>query len=333
MSKTEVASPGLTRVAALQMQGRVGDIRYNLHHVRELLDEAVHQKAQVIAVPEFFTTPIVENPRLWAASLPPDNPALDLLKEYAETHQVLIGGSYLEHRPQGDVFNCYTLVQPDGQVSRHDKDQPTMIENAYYIGGQDDGIHQTSLGRVGTAVCWETIRTRTLDRLHGNIDFAMTGSHWWSPPVNWRWAASFMNTMAKMNDAYMEAAPVQFARLLGVANIHAAHCGALEGTIPLVPAGLPSPSYQGELMGEAQIIDKHGKRLARRHRREGPGVITADLELTPGQTSLPRPQGFWIPELAWRFRFFWQQQNLCGRARYRRARKRGWLMPAISHTG
>lgn len=317
-----------TRVAALQMQGRLGDLNYNLDHIRELLDEAVHQKARVVAVPEFFTTPIIENPRLWAASLPTENPALDLLREYATNHNLLVGGSYLEHRGTGksaDVYNCYTLVQPDGTVSRHDKDLPTMIENAYYTGGSDHGLHDTAFGLVGTAVCWETIRTGTVHRLKGKIDFAMTGSHWWSPPFNWPVLRGFMDTMASMNADYMAAAPGQFARMLGVANIHAAHCGPLEGTIPMAPFGLPSPRYQGELMGEAQIIDHTGNRLARRHRQEGPGVITADLELRPGEPSLETPERFWIPELAWRFRFFWQQQNWCGRSLYQKARKQGWL--------
>jgi hypothetical protein len=49
------------------------------------------------------------------------------------------------------------------------------------------------------------------------------------------------------------------------------------------------------------------------------------LELTPGEPSLETPERFWIPELAWRFRFFWQQQNWCGRSLYQKARKQGWL--------
>src|SRR5690554_4019111 len=78
------------RVAGPQMQGRLGDLNYNLDHVRELLDEAVHLKARFVAVPEFFTTPISENPRLWAASVPTENPALDLLREYATDHHPLL---------------------------------------------------------------------------------------------------------------------------------------------------------------------------------------------------------------------------------------------------
>ncbi|MFE8069905.1 carbon-nitrogen hydrolase family protein [Marinobacteraceae bacterium S3BR75-40.1] len=313
-----------TRVCALQMQGKVADIQYNLAHVRELLDEAVRLKAQVVAVPEFFTTPIVEDPRLWACSLPPDNPALDLLRRYALDYGLLIGGSYLEKRGE-DVFNCYVLVHPDGSVTRHDKDRPTMIENAYYIGGQDPGIHESSLGTVGTAVCWETMRTQTVRRLRGRIDFVMSGSHWWSPPLNWPVLKKFFHTMADMNADYLESAPGTFARLLGVSNIHASHCGPLVGKLPLLPPPVHPVAYRGELMGEAQIIDNRGQCLARRQRHEGPGVIHAELELVPGEVTLALPDRFWIPRLKWRFRFFWHQQNLCSRMLYHKARRAGWL--------
>jgi len=309
--------PRKTRVAALQMAGRVADIPYNLAHVRELLDEAIHQGARVIAVPEFFTTPIVEDPRLWQCALPAaGNPALELLTDYATTHQVLIGGSYLEQRGQ-DIYNCYALVSPDGSVSRHDKDLPTMIENAYYRGGCDSGYHDTPLGKVGTAVCWETIRTQTVRRLTGRIDFLMTGSHWWSPPTNWKVGRRFMSGMSHMNDRLMHAAPGTLARLLGVANLHAAHCGSLQGSIPLLPGGLLSAPFDTELMGETQIIDNRGQILARLHREKGPGVITAELSLTPGEVSRTCPDRFWIPRLPARFRFFWWHQNLCGKTLYR----------------
>ena len=313
--------PPKTRVAAVQMAGRTGDIPYNLAHVRELLDEAIRLRARVIAVPEFFTTPIVENPVLWQCALPAaGNPALDLLIDYATTHQVLIGGSYLERRGS-DIYNCYTLVSPDGSVSRHDKDLPTMIENAYYRCGHDDGFHHTPLGKVGTAVCWETIRTQTVRRLAHRIDFLMTGSHWWSPPTNWKVGRSFMSKMASMNDQLMYAAPGTLASLLGVANMHAAHCGELRGSIPLLPCGLLSAPFDSQLMGETQIIDNQGHILARRHRDQGPGVISADLSLTPGIASLPCPDSYWIPRLPARFRAFWWHQNACAKTLYRQRHK------------
>ncbi len=317
----------MTRVAAVQMRGRVADIAYNLDHIRELLDEAVRYQPDVIALPEFFTTPIVEDQRLWQCALPANNPALDLLREYAIDHKALIGGSYLEKR--GDaVFNCYTLVRPNGEVSRHDKDFPTMIENAYYQGGSDDGRHDTDLGRVGTAVCWETIRTQTVKRLSGKIDFLMTGTHWWSTPDNWVIGRGFMRQMDQLNRHYIHEAPSTLSRLLGCANIHAAHCGKLSGRIPVLPKGLLSAPFNSYLTGETQLIDNQGNCIARLSAEDGTGVLHADLDLTPTTPSLDCPERFWIPPLAARFRFFWWQQNLCGKSLYRQAQRQGKIQEA-----
>ena len=38
---------------------------------------------------------------------------------------------------------------------------------------------------VGAAVCWELMRTQTVQRLRGRIDLALTGSGWWSFSENW----------------------------------------------------------------------------------------------------------------------------------------------------
>lgn len=314
----------MTKVAAVQMQGRVAEVAYNLAHVRELLDEAVRHKPQVVVLPEFFTTSIVQDARLWRCSLEADNPALDLLKAFAQDHQLLVGGSYLEKRGR-DVYNCYVLVRPDGSVTRHDKDLPTMIENAYYTGGTDDGVHSTPLGRVGTAVCWETIRTQTVKRLAGHVDFLMTGSHWWAPPRDWVLLKRFLHEMDGMNRRIMRDTPARFARLLGVANLHAAHAGTLSGKIPALPAGWSGLPFNSYLVGETQIVDNQGKVLARMSAEEGAGVICADVDLTPAPPTEVLPARFWIPDLPLRFKFFWHQQNWSAKGLYRYAQKQGLL--------
>lgn len=310
----------MTRVAAIQMQGKVGDIEYNLSHIKQLIEEAIEQGAEVIALPEFFTTPIVLDEIIRQCALPPDNPALDLLKYFATKHKVTIGGSYLEQRDD-DVFNCYTLVRSNGKVTRHDKDLPTMVENAFYIGGQTLGVHDTSIGCIGTAVCWETIRTQTVDRLAGNIDFLMTGSHWWSIPNNWKIGADFLKRSAKKNQTIMEETPARLAKILGVANIHAAHCGTLTGELAILPNNIWNSDYTTELIGETQIVDKYGNILQRMSRQDGPGVIVADLDLSKGSATLPRPSGFWIPKLPLRMKMLWWWQNAVSKGHYKPPKK------------
>lgn len=310
-------------VAAVQFQGRVGDLKYNLEHAKELMDEAIHQGAEVIALPEFYTTPIVLDRRVWGCALPPENIALDLLKEYAIEKNVLIGGSYLEKR-KGDVFNCYTLVQPDGTVTRHDKDIPTMVENAFYIGGDTTGVHRTAdYGNVGTAVCWETIRMQTVNRLKDRVDFLMTGSHWWTVPKDWHLPEFFVKESDQWNRDLMAETPSRLSKLLGVANIHSAYCGALPGTWPILPKRLFDAPYDTELLGETQIVDNEGNIVQRMGPDEGPGVITAKIDLTVKEPVIDeRPDQYWIPKMKKRALMYWWHQNFISKGIYTYAKAR-----------
>lgn len=313
----------MTKVAAVQMETRLGDIDYNLNHARELMNEAVAQRAKVIALPEFFTTSIALDAlaSVQKCVLPPDNAALDLMREFASNYDVLVGGSYLERRPEnGDVYNCYAVVRPDGTVTRHDKDLPTMIENAFYVGGDTDGIHATGLGSVGTAVCWETIRTQTLRRLQGEVDFMMTGSHWWSSPSNWSWLNSWLAKADTVNRAMLRSAPSELSRYLGVANIHASHCGKLVGRFPLLPWAFAQINHETVLLGETQIVRNDGTVAARLKQQDGPGVICVDIELTRKSIMPPVPNKFWIPEMPMMTKLYWWHQNIVGKRLYARSK-------------
>lgn len=305
------------RVAAVQMDARLGDVSANLEQVYRLLREACNRGARVIALPEFFTTTIVFDPRVHDAVLPPQNPALDLLVHVARRFDVYVGGSYLERR-RADVYNTYVFVQPDGRVFRHDKDQPTMVENAFYVGGTDAGRFETDLGVVGAAVCWELIRTRTVHRLRGRVDLAMTGSHWWSPPLNWGRLGRIFGGMRRMNRHYVRHTPTRFARLVGAPVVHASHAGMVEGRILVEPRMLGTAPFRAHLMGETQIVGGDGRVRARRPREAGPGVVVTNVE-TGATTPLDAvPNRFWIPRLTPLFRLAWHHQNACGRAYYRR---------------
>jgi predicted amidohydrolase len=306
------------QVAAIQIEAKLCDIPYNIAQVGDLAEKALRAGARIVALPEFFTTPIVYDERLYGCALLPENPAVDMMRVLAARHEAMIGGSYLELR-NGDVFNTYVLVEADGSIHRHDKDQPTMVENAFYIGGIDSGLTATALGAVGMAVCWETIRTRTVNRLSGKIDLLMTGSHWWSEP-GWRYGRPIWDWLDRYNSALMKRSPGLFAKMVGAPNLHAAHCGHVVGQIQLT-AGT-TVGTRTQLMGETQITDATGHILARRAAHEGPGIVTSEIHI--GRTSVqPVPARFWIDDLPMLFRLFWAHQNVVGRKAYMRAKAEG----------
>jgi predicted amidohydrolase len=309
------------KVAAIQIEARVADLPYNIAQAGDFLERALRQGAQIVALPEFFTTPIVLDDRLFGCSVATENPALDMMKSLAKHHGAMIGGSYLAKRGD-DVFNSYVLVDRDGSVQTHNKDLPTMVENAYYTGGSDDGLVTTSLGDVGIAVCWETIRTATVKRLGGKVDFLMTGSHWWSEP-GWAFPRGLYNHIHRLNLEMMAAAPSRLARMMGSPVLHAAHVGKLTGQFALLPGiHLATKTL---LMGETQIVDGGGRIQARMGIDDGAGFVIADIEIGRVMPSLEPAQDFWSLDLPYLFRLFWAHQNAVSQPLYNKAKREGRL--------
>jgi predicted amidohydrolase len=300
------------RAAAIQLEARVADVDANLEAAERLGDEAGIEGAECIVLPEFFTTGIGFVPELADCALPPDGEATELLRSLARRHGALVGGSFLCRDDDGEVRNAFLLVTADGEIAgRHDKDLPTMWENAFYIGGSDDGVIETDQVTVGAAVCWELMRTQTVHRLRGRIDLALTGSGWWSVPQSWP-PAALMRRAEAGNRALARRAAEQFAQFVGAPVVHAAHCGPLRCEMPWSPV-----PYDGHFEGWALITDARGRVLAGRAAEHGEGVVIAEVE--PGRTEPARrpPDRFWLHRRGAIGAFTWWYQRLWGRPWYR----------------
>ena len=301
------------RVSAVQLEARVADVDWNLKACERLADEAGRGGAECIVLPEFFTTGIGFAEELADAALAPDGEATELLRSLASRHGAMVGGSFLCRDADGEVRNAFLLATPDGEIAgRHDKDLPTMWENAFYVGGSDDGIIEAEDITVGAAVCWELMRTQTVRRLRGRIDIALTGSGWWSLSENWPPRAVMRRLEAKNHRLAVHAAK-SFAAYVGAPVIHAAHAGRLECTMPWSP--LP---YRGRFEGGALVCDADGRILAARDRDEGEGFVIADLE--PGRRKPLRepPDRFWLHNRGALGTLAWNYQRLHGRPWYRK---------------
>jgi len=302
------------RVAAVQLEPRIADPASNLAACKRLAEEAVSRGAAWIALPEFFNTGVAWEPALVDAIEGEDGAAASFLRDFSRRHGVVLGGSFLCRLTDGSVRNRYMAYAGGELIGRHDKDLPTMWENAFYEGGspEDTGVLGERGGiRVGAAVCWEFMRSMTARRLRGRVDLIVGGSCWWSIPEDWpggirdRWEEkNAMNSLASMRDT---------ARLVGAPVVHASHCGPID--CPMF--GFPL-QYRGRFEGNAAIIDAQGNVIELRAGDEGEGVVCA--EIVPGAVPVDRevPGEYWLRArgpLPW---FAWHYQRMLGRAWYRR---------------
>ena len=292
------------------MTAELGNVERNLKTAEKLVRRAFKEGAEMVILPEFFTSPVAFNPKLLEVPQLIDGEPAKLLQNLAARYGGIVGGSFIAYR-NGDAYNTFILAFPDGSAYFHDKDQPTMWENCYYIGGNDDGVLNTPLGRLGVALCWEFIRTRTARRMIGKVDAVIGGSAWWTLPE--KGLPGFPGRLHDVNLEIMRETPIRFAKLLGVPVIHAAHAGEFEGGMPLLP-GFPFKSYY---LGETMIVDGDGRVLERTSREDGEGFVIADVNFRRVAPSESIPDGFWIPKLPLQLRFVWWYQNLHGRWYYR----------------
>ncbi len=307
------------RVAAVQMTAELGAVDKNIRTARRLTEAAFSQGAQMIILPEFFTSAMGFHPVMNTVAEGPNGPALKMMRELAETFGGIIGGSLITISGK-DAHNTFYLVFPDGQLFRHRKDRPTMWENCYYRGGTDDGLFKTPIGNVGAVLCWEFVRTQTARRLVQRTDLVVGGSCWWSLPE--KRLPFFSDSVRDRNLTIMRETPARFARLVGCPVVHAAHAGNFRGKTPL----LPGFAYKSYFLGETQIVDGKGKVLARMSRSDGEGHIMADITFGRRTPSENIPDGFWIPDLPVPIRLAWWYQNLHGKVYYR-AKKCGRANP------
>jgi predicted amidohydrolase len=302
------------RAAAIQLDAHLADVDANLEAAERLADQAGSAGAECIVLPEFFTTGIGFVPELADAALAPDGEATELLRALARRHGAMVGGSFLCRDADGEVRNAFFLATAGGDIAgRHDKDLPTMWENAFYVGGSDDGVIDIGGGpTIGAAVCWELMRTQTVRRLRGRIDLALSGSGWWSMSENWPPRSLFARLEAGNHRRAVDAAAT-FALYVGAPVVHAAHAGELNCRMPWLPV-----PYRGHFEGGTLITDERGRILDAIDRTDGEGFAIADVR--PGRHEPLRqpPDGFWLHDRGAIAALTWNYQRRHGRPWYRR---------------
>ncbi len=313
----------MTQIAVVQPALQLGEVERNLVRVEDLVRDAAREHgAEVIVVPEAFTTPNVYAKVLRSAARPIDGQPLQMLTRLARELGCTLAGGFVAVRGR-DAYGTFVLAEPNGALHLHDKDIPTAWEQHFYVGGDDAGIAQCdTLGcAVGLMSGWEWARFRTAARVRAaGVRLVLGGMCWPSMPLNWpqplRWWALREHTIWRRQAREL---PGQVARLAGAPVAHAAHVGPVQGETPLGP-GI---AWRTQMLGESQICDRDGTVLARLTLEDGEGHVAANVELEAPAPSDPIEDRFWIPEMTLTTHVAWHAMNTHGALSYKLRHARG----------
>ena len=244
------------RIAALQMVSgpRVAD---NLLIAGQLIETAVAQGAQMVALPEYF--PIIgaaDADRVRAREDFGHGPIQDWLAETAQRYGIWIfaGSLPLTASDPEKMRNTSLVYNPAGEcVKRYDKihlfgfkkGNETYDEAAFIEAGDQLVAVDTPFGRVALSICYD-LRFPELYRALGTVDLIMM-------------PAAFTDTTGRAHWEILLRAR------------------AIENQCYLLAVGQGGRHENGrQTHGNSMIVDPWGEILDRK--MKGPGVVIADLD-------------------------------------------------------
>ena len=295
------------RVAATQINIIFGDVQVNLQKALSLIHEAASQNAEVVVLPEFFTSGIAIHPIVDEIAFKNHEcRVIEILLEQAQKHNILICGSLLSSRGT-DTYNTIFIIEPCGNIFCHNKDIPTQFEHCYYTYGDTHRSHKI----FGVAFCWEMLRSKTLREFDPHIQLVLAGSCWWGLPQT-----SKNEELKLYNQKLNRNTPKIFAKLAGLPLVHASLKGNTQGS-----RHLDDPTFvERPLIGTTQIINASGEVLKCIDDTDDDAVIVESILLAE-RINQPIPKEFWLLPLREEYLRAWDMENALGKQIYRAKRE------------
>ncbi|NEE07399.1 carbon-nitrogen hydrolase family protein [Streptomyces sp. SID7499] len=140
--------PG-TKIAVVQMESKLGKPTQNLRRAEHYIGEAVAQGADLICLPEAFSTSgnILE---VADVSVTVPGPETDFLREQAKQAGVHLVAGLLERGDDGKYYSTSVLCGPEGTILGHYRRVHCHeLEARYLSGGSEYPVFDVEFGRIG----------------------------------------------------------------------------------------------------------------------------------------------------------------------------------------
>ena len=257
------------KIAITNMKAIYNNVEANKKMIKEYVYEASQNGAELILFPEFCLTGF----GLDKCLLPSIIESVGIRQWFADLSSmegIAIGASFLEYIPEeNESYNTYGLFFSDRASFFHRKDIPTGLENFCYRQGDEEMVFDTPFGTIGIAMCWEQLRTVTVKRMKGKVDFVIAGSCWWGFSEEDGVAGTLLK---EANSKLAKDAPAKMAEILGVPVFHSSHIGSFpSGSLTEFEKVVQRP-----IESESVAYNAYGKAICAKKSEQG--IIYAEFD-------------------------------------------------------
>jgi predicted amidohydrolase len=142
------------RVAAVSMNGFLGEPEKSLASLARWCEQAAAQKADLALFPELVVHGHC-TPNTWELAEPvPDGPSTARLAEFAKHYDMFLSVG-LSEKENDLVYNTQVLVGPQGYIGKQRKLHLSRDEVLFYKGGRDFCVFDIGKCRVGAVICYD----------------------------------------------------------------------------------------------------------------------------------------------------------------------------------
>jgi hypothetical protein len=167
-------------IAAVKMDAAPAPLGERLTRAEKLVAECASHSAKVILLPELFNSGYRYTEDGYSLAEPIDGKTFRWMKITSQKYDIHLAGTFLL-REKNEIYNSMFLVAPDGLSWRYDKSYPWCWERAiFHENTHGVTIADSTLGRIGMLICWDTSHTDLWARFAGKVDLMLISS---CPPL------------------------------------------------------------------------------------------------------------------------------------------------------
>jgi len=152
------------RLTLIQMNSRAAARDENVERACAFVDEAAHQRPDIVVLPEFFNVeyfPQYRDYRYMDYAEPEDGYTQTRMKEKARQHGIHVVSTIFEVARPGFYYDTAMLINPAGEiVGKYRKVHPAAymsLEKIYFRGGSSFPVFPVGEWTIGFSICYDNL--------------------------------------------------------------------------------------------------------------------------------------------------------------------------------